>query len=78
MTPFPDMKEGFRQIAAFPNMKVVALTNGTNSMVSNAILRSKHLAIRVGSIRDIILSMILGNSSPHRRSTIIWRKGLKT
>jgi hypothetical protein len=23
------MKEGFRQIAAFPNMKVVAFTNGT-------------------------------------------------
>jgi hypothetical protein len=23
------MKEGFRQIAAFPNMKAVAFTNGT-------------------------------------------------
>lgn len=78
MTPFPDMKERFRHSAAFLNMSVVALRNGTNSKVSNAILCSKHLAIRVGSINIVSYRWYWGDSSPRRRPTIIWRKGLKT
>ncbi|KAJ9201847.1 hypothetical protein DTO164E3_3285 [Paecilomyces variotii] len=54
LSTFPDVIPALTKLASKPNITPVVFSNGTQSMVSNSVLRSKDLSPKADVFRDII------------------------
>ncbi|KXG45260.1 uncharacterized protein PGRI_041730 [Penicillium griseofulvum] len=54
LSTFSDVKPALTQIAADPNIQAVIFSNGTKTMVSNSVLRSKDLSPHASIFQDIV------------------------
>ncbi|KAJ5130775.1 uncharacterized protein N7515_006814 [Penicillium bovifimosum] len=54
LSTFPDVKPGLAHIAADPSIQAMVFSNGTRTMISNSVLRSKDLSLQAGVFQDIV------------------------
>lgn len=54
LSTFPDVSSALGRLTTVPNLTTVVFSNGTKSMVSNSVHRSKNLAPHSAAFRDIV------------------------
>lgn len=54
LSTFPDVNPALNRLSTIPNLTAVVFSNGTDSMVSNSVHKSKDLSPHSAAFRDIV------------------------
>ncbi|KAJ5679077.1 hypothetical protein N7462_007321 [Penicillium macrosclerotiorum] len=68
LSTFPDVNPALNRIAADPTIHAVVFSNGSQTMVSNSVMRSKDLALHAGVFQDLVTVDEIQRYKPSRAS----------